>query len=157
MVDLKTRIANTEDAVRWVKEHGLHAVTRKCHCLADRRLQNAQQHPVAACGDAKMVTTASLKLRARWVLGGIDMQTKNPFLVEVERRDAATLFPLIQRHVLPGITAWSDQWAAYNCITPVTGLNHQTVNHSIILRTVNGVLTIELRICDDAPNKNLKG
>ncbi|ESO05732.1 hypothetical protein HELRODRAFT_145689, partial [Helobdella robusta] len=41
-------------------------------------------------------------VRTRWVFGGIDTQTKDAFLVEVNKRDAATLLPLIQRHVLPG-------------------------------------------------------
>ncbi|ESO00505.1 hypothetical protein HELRODRAFT_83198, partial [Helobdella robusta] len=73
--------------------------------------------------------------------GGIDTQTKDAFLVEVNKRDAATLLPLIQRHVLPGTTVWTDLWAAYNSITAVTGLAHQTVNHSITSRAVNGVHT----------------
>ncbi|ESN96921.1 hypothetical protein HELRODRAFT_178721 [Helobdella robusta] len=40
-------------------------------------------------------------VRTHWVSGGIDKQTKYAFLVEVDKRDAATLLPLIQRHVLP--------------------------------------------------------
>ena len=41
--------------------------------------------------------------RQRWIFGGIDQQTKEAFLVEVAQRDAATLLPIIQQHVLPGI------------------------------------------------------
>ncbi|CAN7994638.1 unnamed protein product, partial [Ixodes pacificus] len=45
-------------------------------------------------------------------------------------RDAATLIPLIQRHVAPGTTIMSDQWAAYNSL-PAHQFNHLTVNHSL--------------------------
>jgi len=41
----------------------------------------------------------------RWVFGGIDKATDEAFLVEVNRRDAATLLPIIQQHILPGSTA----------------------------------------------------
>ncbi|CAN8008846.1 unnamed protein product, partial [Ixodes pacificus] len=45
-------------------------------------------------------------------------------------RNAATLIPLIQRHVAPGTTIMSDQWAAYNSL-PAHQFNHLTVNHSL--------------------------
>ncbi|ESO08311.1 hypothetical protein HELRODRAFT_169116 [Helobdella robusta] len=76
-----------------------------------------------------------------WVFGGIDTQTKDAFLVEVNKQDAATLLQLIQGHVLPGTTVWTDQWAAYHSITAVPGLAHKTVYHSITFRAVNGVHT----------------
>jgi len=63
------------------------------------------------------------------VFEGIDTTTSEAFLVEVQR-NAATLLPVLQQHVLPG-TIWSDQWAAYRQIPQVTGLPHQTVNHSL--------------------------
>jgi len=40
------------------------------------------------------------QFRQRWVF------------VEVDCCYAATLPPIIQRHILPGSTVWSDQWAA---------------------------------------------
>ncbi|ESN96916.1 hypothetical protein HELRODRAFT_178716 [Helobdella robusta] len=95
-------------------------------------------------------------VRTRRVLGGIDTQTKDAFLVEVNKRDAATLLPLIQRHVLPGwfhkVQVWTDQWATYNSITAVTGLAHQTVNHSITFRAVNVVHTNGVEnLCNQLP------
>jgi hypothetical protein len=50
----------------------------------------------------------------------------------VQTRDAATLLPIIQRHVAPGSVIHSDQWCAYSqvaALPPVTA--HHTVNHSI--------------------------
>lgn len=38
----------------------------------------------------------------RWVFGGIDQTTKDAFMVEVPRRDAATLLPTIQQWIAPG-------------------------------------------------------
>jgi len=45
-----------------------------------------------------------------WVFGGIDKATDEAFLAEVDHCNAATLLPIIQQHVLPGSTVWSDQW-----------------------------------------------
>ena len=38
----------------------------------------------------------------RWVFGGIDTTTKDAFILEVQRRDRATLMPLIQQWIAPG-------------------------------------------------------
>ena len=46
-------------------------------------------------------------------------------------RDAATLLPLIQHHIRPGSTIYSDEWKAYSRITATTGMSHETVNHSL--------------------------
>ena len=32
----------------------------------------------------------------------------------VQRRDAATLLPIINSHIAPGTEVWSDDWRAYN-------------------------------------------
>jgi len=60
--------------------------------------------------------------------GGLDTTIQEAFLVEVPRRDAATLLPIIQQHVAPGTTIWSDQRAAYRHITVATGLQHATMH-----------------------------
>ena len=66
----------------------------------------------------------------QWVFGGIDPATQECFLVPVERRDAATLLPILQQYVLPGTTVVSDLWRAYNTINAL-GYQHYTVNHSV--------------------------
>lgn len=65
-----------------------------------------------------------------WVFGGGDTTTEDFFMETVQLRDAAVLLPLVQRYILPGMTIWSDQWAAYNDLAAL-GYPHQTVNHSV--------------------------
>ena len=50
----------------------------------------------------------------------------------VDRRDAATLLPIINDHVAPGTIVHSDEWAAYNRISSLPNVgSHSTVNHSV--------------------------
>ena len=67
-------------------------------------------------------------VREQWVFGGIDI-TRKCFLVPVERRDAATLLPIVQQFILPGTTIVSDCWRAYNAL-PTLGYQHLKVNHT---------------------------
>ena len=70
-------------------------------------------------------------MEGHWVFGGTERITRECFLIEVELRDAATLLPLIQHHIRPGSTIYSDEWKAYSRITATTGMLHETVNHSL--------------------------
>lgn len=74
-----------------------HVVAIDESLVARRKVGNAQGRPVPE----------------QWVFGGVDLTTKDFFIELVPRRDAATLLPIIQRHIVPGSTIWSDQWAAY--------------------------------------------
>ena len=67
-----------------------------------------------------------------WVLGAIDRQTQNCFLIPCpnNKRDAATLMPIITQWILPGSIVHTDEWRAYSGLTQA-GYTHQTVNHSI--------------------------
>ena len=80
-------------------------------------------------------------LPQQWVFGGICRETRDTFLYAVDRRDAATLLPIIQGSILPGTTIMSDLWAAYggiqqmgyhtyNFIDPITGAHTQNVENS---------------------------
>ena len=50
----------------------------------------------------------------------------------VDRRDAATLLPIINDHVAPGTSVHSDKWVTYNRISSLSNVgSHSTVNHSV--------------------------
>lgn len=67
----------------------------------------------------------------QWIFGGIERGSGKIFVVPVERRNADTLLPLIQQHILPGTSIISDLWAAYGRIPQLPeGYEHLTVNHS---------------------------
>ncbi len=69
-----------------------------------------------------------------WVFGMVDTsQTPALGVMElVPRRNAATLLPIIRRHVRSGTIIWSDEWSAYSQVQLLPNVSsHQTVNHSI--------------------------
>ena len=49
----------------------------------------------------------------------------------VERRDEATLLPIIEKTVKPGSVIYSDEWKAYSNINSKLGFLHKTVNHFV--------------------------
>jgi hypothetical protein len=57
-----------------------------------------------------------------WVFGIADTSTKPAitYMQTVEKRDAATLLPIIEKVV------YSDKWRAYRQIQPKLGLQHET-------------------------------
>ena len=74
-----------------------------------------------------------------WLFGMIELGTvENPtpegnFRLEIcpsNKRDEATLIPLIQKHIAPGTTIYTDGWGAY-CNLEKYGYKHMTVNHSL--------------------------
>ena len=85
---------------------------------------NARSHLNVRAHGSCAITGASR------VFGGYDVATKVGFMVPVDRRDAATLLPIIQKYIAPGTTIISDLWAAYNTIGTL-GYQHLTVNHSL--------------------------
>ena len=64
-----------------------------------------------------------------WVFGGIERGSRECFLVEMEKQDAATLCPHISQHVRLGIIVLGDELSSYNQLS--TGNTHLTVNHSL--------------------------
>lgn len=71
-------------------------------------------------------------VKERWVFGGICVETDEMFMLQVERRDAQTLLPILEANVAPGSIIHSDGWAAYQGIAamPVNPrFTHLAVNH----------------------------
>lgn len=117
-------------------------VTRKTlidwqNFIRDICAQYLIDHPLQLGGPNKTVEIDESKFMHRkyhrgryreghWILGIIERESDNCILIPVEDRSAATLLPLIQRHVLPGTTIITDQWAAYNGLP-----NHLSVNHTL--------------------------
>ena len=67
----------------------------------------------------------------RWILGMVERES-GELRLEIctnNKRDRATLIPLIKRHVAPGTLIITDYWAAYNSLEQ-EGFMHATVNHS---------------------------
>jgi hypothetical protein len=75
-----------------------------------------------------------------WIFGLVERRTHKFICMPVQSRDADTLIPIIQRHVVLGSTIHSDQWASYFGLTRL-GYNHRTVNHSEDFVAANGVHT----------------
>jgi len=65
----------------------------------------------------------------QWVVGGVDLQTGKFFLEMVPERSVARLTPVLQRHILPGSTVWTDCWHGY-CQVAQQGYHHEVVNHN---------------------------
>lgn len=69
-------------------------------------------------------------IEGQWVFGGVCRETRDCFMVPVERRDSETLLSIIKDRIESGTTIISDCWKAYNCLSG-NGFRHLTVNHSI--------------------------
>ena len=69
------------------------------------------------------------RVKGNWVFGGVERGDKTKiFMFRVEKRDEATLIPLIQKFIKPGTTIHSDCWKAYSKLEKL-GYVHETVNH----------------------------
>jgi transposase-like protein len=74
----------------------------------------------------------------------VDVSVNPPvgFMRVVAQRDAATLLPIINQHVLPGTEIHSDEWRAYRQVDQLPNVaRHQTVNHTIEFVSPTGVHT----------------
>jgi transposase-like protein len=65
----------------------------------------------------------------QWVLGMLERESGAVVMLPVEKRDAATLIPLIKRWIAPDTTIYTDCWKAYSTLSS-EGYTHHTVNHS---------------------------
>ncbi len=70
-----------------------------------------------------------------WVFGMVERATNRIILYPVDTRDAATLIPLIRKHVAPGSEIYSDGWSSY-CNLNELGFSHFTVLHNYAFKKV---------------------
>ena len=92
----------------------------------------------------RIIEGAPQEHRSGQVFGMVDTSVAPAvgYMEIVARRDAATLLSIIQQHVAPGTTVWSDEWAAYDRINALPNVTtHSVVNHSIEFVTPGGVHT----------------
>ena len=67
-------------------------------------------------------------IKGQWIFGGICRETRQFFLVPVDKRDSQTLIPLIQSKIQEGTRIISDCWKSYNVLSELD-FEHLTVNH----------------------------
>ena len=67
-------------------------------------------------------------ITGQWIFGAICRETSEFFVVPVEKRDSATLIPIITSKVFEGSTIISDCWKSYDCLSQ-HDFEHLSVNH----------------------------
>ena len=67
-------------------------------------------------------------IKGQWIFGGIYRETKQFFVTPVDKRDSATLIPIILSRIRPGSKIISDCWRSYNVLSELD-FEHLTVNH----------------------------
>ena len=67
-------------------------------------------------------------IKGQWIFGGICRETKEFFVTPVDKRDSATLIPIILSRIRPGSRIISDCWKSYNILSELD-FEHLTVNH----------------------------
>ena len=80
------------------------------------------------------------RIEGQWMFGGIEEDSRNSFIIAVDRRNEDTLLPLIKFWIKPGTKIVSDCWKAYTKLEE-NGYEHETVNHSKEYVNQNGYHT----------------
>ena len=66
-----------------------------------------------------------------WIIGFIDVES-NEIRLDIcpqNKRDQETLLQLVQKHVAPNSTVFTDAWKGYNNLS-ANGFEHWCVNHT---------------------------
>lgn len=83
------------------------------------------------------------KVPERWVLGILDSNLQRGVVRYVDKRDAATLLPIIQEYVAVGTEIWTDEWKGYSALSRL-GYCHKTVCHKRNFKAADGTCTNEV-------------
>ncbi|KAK3921779.1 putative transposase-like protein [Frankliniella fusca] len=86
-----------------------------------------------SCFSKRKYNRGRKRVSQQWVFGGIQRGSNKCFLVCVEKRDAKTLVPIIEKYIAPGTTIYSDCWKAYSSLNR-RGYRHLTVNHKLTFK-----------------------
>ena len=70
------------------------------------------------------------RVEGQWVFWGIEENSRECFMVTVEKRDRDTLIPLITKWIKPVSIIISDCWKAYDALKDMD-FEHLKVNHSV--------------------------
>ena len=83
--------------------------------------------------DETLIARRGRVVKQVWLFGGIERVSKERFVVALtgdgDKRDKATLVPLIKKYIKPGSIVYSDCWGAYKGLDKF-GYQHYAVNHS---------------------------
>ena len=84
------------------------------------------------CGKRKYNKGQGSCYRSRWLFGGVSRQSGRCFmrLCPENKRTKKALWPIVQAHVVPGTTLYTDGWRAYRRF-PELGYPHRWINHNL--------------------------
>ena len=77
------------------------------------------------------------RVEGQWVFGGIEEDSRNCFIFEVEDRTEDTLISIIDKWIAKGTLIVSDCWKSYSKLSRI-GYSHETMNHSKEFKNRNG-------------------
>ena len=72
-------------------------------------------------------------IKGQWIFGGICRETKQFFVTPVDKRDSATLIPIILSRIRPGSKIISDCWRSYKVLSELD-FEHLTVQSQVSFR-----------------------
>ena len=84
------------------------------------------------------------RVEGQWMFRGIEEDSRNSFIIAVDRRNEETLLPLIKFWIKPGTKIVCDCWKAYTKLEE-NGCKHETVNHSKEYGTKTDIIRKKLR------------
>ena len=90
-------------------------------------------------GKKRKFNKGRCNVKRKWVVGFVQRGTRKAVLRVVEQRNAATLLPIIRKHVQNGTTIYSDEWKAYGRLRE--DYKHSTVCHEHEFVTADGTHT----------------